>query len=86
MESYNAPKDQGYTVGNNYANLSTSIQVSYGGNQAQYSQSRSLPIYEGPREEQQSGPRKSRCPNGAALGKIGSACLTKCSRACAIEG
>ena len=29
--------------------------------------------------------KRSKCPRGATLGKIGSACGTQCTRACAIE-
>lgn len=29
--------------------------------------------------------KKSKCPNGAALGEIGSACGMNCNRACLLE-
>jgi hypothetical protein len=83
MENYNAPKDSGYAVATSYVSVNTS-ENTYGGFQNQDVRS-SLPMYQGPQKEQ-SIPRISRCPNGAQLGKIGSACGTKCSRACAVQG
>lgn len=83
-EGYNAPKDEGYQVSNNYGPVKQTSVVSsgYGGEQ---STTNSLPIYQVKQEQTQLN-RKSRCPKGAILGQIGSCCGMQCTRACALEG
>ncbi len=79
MIGYNAPKDEGYQVSNSYGPIKQTQSNSYGNSQTVQV---SLPIYNG---TQQTSSRRSRCPRGAVLGKIGSCCGDQCNRACAIE-
>lgn len=79
MEIYNVPKDEGYSVSNNYEPIKQD-GANYGGSQAV---SVNLPIYQ-TQQEQPRANRKSRCPRGAALGSIGSCCGMQCTRACAV--
>ncbi len=81
MEGYNTPKDLGYKIESNYGPVrQTDIgSNTYGGQQTPIS---TLPIYQD--NKPQNLNLKSRCPNGAALNKIGSACGNTCTRACAI--
>ncbi|MBI2148887.1 hypothetical protein HYU23_04355 [Candidatus Woesearchaeota archaeon] len=81
MEEYNAPKDEGYKVSNSYNSVNQPQSNSYESSQAV---TVSLPIYQ--ETQQQSSSRRSKCPRGAILNKIGSCCGDQCTRACAIEG
>ena len=81
MESYNVPQDEGYNVKNNYGTVQQHQSNTYGGSQ---SVTVSLPVYQ--EIQQQISSRRSRCPRGAVLNRIGSCCGDQCSRACAIEG
>jgi len=81
MESYNAPKDEGYQVKNNYSNSDSPVPImqssSYSINQS------GLKIYKEKNEQQKK--KISRCPKGALLGEIGMCCGMQCTRACALE-
>lgn len=79
MGGYNAPKDLGYNVQNDYELINQNSQSSYN-NLPQITSS--LPIYN---TQQKKLSRKSKCPRGALLGAIGSCCGFKCTRACAME-
>ena len=81
MKSYNATQDEGYKISNNYSSTKQTQVLVYEGSQAVQI---SLPIYQ--EKQQQSSTRKSKCPRGAILNKIGSCCGDQCTRACAIEG
>ncbi len=81
MTSYNAPKDEGYSVNNSYAPIKQNTQGSYGSSQT----SIILPIYQNDQQTPKTA-RRSRCPRGANLGEIGSCCGMQCTRACASAG
>lgn len=82
MEGYNIPKDEGYSVPNNYGSTNqNAVSFVYGGEQAA---TVSLPVYKP--TQQQSIQTRSRCPRGAILGQIGSCCGMNCTRACAMPG
>ncbi len=83
-EGYNTSKDEGYQVANSYgpAKQTSVVTSGYSGSQSNNS---SLPIYQN-NQDQPRTKRKSRCPNGANLGQIGSCCGMACTRACAVPG
>ena len=81
MECYNVPKDEGYKVVNSYVLVKQNTNSGYGNSK----QTISLPIYQEERNEQPTTNRRSRCPRGAILNRVGSCCGDKCTRACAIE-
>ena len=80
-EGYNVPKDEGYSVSNNYASVPQN-NSNYGGQQSALIV---LPIY---RETQDTDnkSKKSCCPRGGLFGEIGRACGTQCTRGCAMPG
>ena len=82
MKGYNAPKDEGYNVKDNYGNNNQSSVMQSSNYQTQGSV---IPMYK-VKEEQPQQKKKSRCPRGALYGEIGSCCGMQCTRACALEG
>ncbi|HLC58721.1 MAG TPA: hypothetical protein VJI68_02575 [Candidatus Nanoarchaeia archaeon] len=81
MEGYNAPKDLGYKVQNDYGPINQNSVSSYGGVSQQSS---GLPIYSPINQE--NSIRSSQCPRGATLGKVASMCGAGCSGACKVPG
>ena len=81
MDKYNFDEGENYNVKSDYSNSNASVL-----NQGSYVQSTQiLPIYRTQTQQQNSTPKKSKCPRGAKLGEIGSCCGFECSRACAFE-